>query len=328
MYTDPAQSAFGGASSATSPSQNSYVDEYTPPAVSPVTPSATSGFGVGAGTDAGLASTPSAPTSTSTTTSAANAALDELERLLAEIKAKNESLKTSQPADPMPTFNPVSSGSGSTVPTFGSKSDFPPMSSPAPFPVSSATPTPASTPAPAASSVWEPKDDTLPDVALTQPPMDTVTAPMSDSTQTESLEDQNIFYLLGVTDGTDEQKESFLDELQQTIWEDFVDHDVKLLLTNDEYAEFEKERVASGGSSPSAQEKLMTWLEAKIPDLEDILLEKAIELKADMVRERIAGLREYYAGKTDSLSKLDEASRLTDQAKWYSAATLLNGLPK
>ncbi len=310
MYTDPAQSAFGGASTPASPNQNSYVDEYTPPAQTANTPF------TGATNPSPVGPTTSSAPATSSASASAQAALDELEKLLAEIKAKNDSLQTSRPAGGAPTM---------TTPVMGAP----------------ASPTPTPTFNPVSTPAWEPKDPVGPDVPLTRPQTDMVppamTPPMStpamdvadqSSTDSESLEEQNIFYLLGVTDGTDEQKESFLDELQQTIWEDFVDHDVKLLLTNEEYTAFEQEKVSSGGSSPAAQEKLMAWLEAKIPDLEDILLEKALELKADMVRERIAGLREYHAGKSDVLAQLDRADQLTTQSKWHSAATLLNSLPK
>ncbi len=142
--------------------------------------------------------------------------------------------------------------------------------------------------------------------------------------QSEKLEDQNVFYLLGVTDGTDPQREEFLDELQQVIWEDFLEYDVKLLLTQDEYGEFQKLLDKQQGSSLEQQEELVVYLEKLIPELEEIMLEKALELKADLFRERIAGMKEFFSGKDEQLQKLQRAEELLMQERWHSSASLLN----
>lgn len=146
------------------------------------------------------------------------------------------------------------------------------------------------------------------------------------ATATESLEDQNIFVLLGVTDGTDQEKESFLDELQQVIWEDFLENDSKVLLTTDEHTEMKKLMDKSYASELEKQEAVVDYLEKLIPDLEEIMLEKALELKADLFRERIMGMKEYYSNDNAKLSKLEEANNLIQQDKWASAATVVNGL--
>jgi len=144
-------------------------------------------------------------------------------------------------------------------------------------------------------------------------------------TSSEALEDQNIFELLGVSDGTDEEKEAFLLELQRVLWDDFLQYDVQLLITKDEYTELQTQRDAK----PTAEEKeeaVVTYLEKLIPDLEEIMLEKALELKGDMVRERINGLRELYAGDTAKIMDLDKAATQVQADTWRSAATTLNVL--
>lgn len=146
------------------------------------------------------------------------------------------------------------------------------------------------------------------------------------SSQSETLEDQNIFFLLGVRDGTDQQKESFLDELQQVIWEDFLEYDVKLLITSDEMAELQVLLDSQSDKDLEKQEKVIVYLEKLIPDLEEIMLEKALELKEEMVRERVSGLRQYFADKPEKLQRVDEAERLINEGKWYSSAHLMNSL--
>ena len=131
-------------------------------------------------------------------------------------------------------------------------------------------------------------------------------------------------FMLGVKDGTNEQREEFLDELQQVIWQDFLDYDVKLLLTQEEYQEFENLLKKQAGASLEQQEELVVYLEKLIPELEEIMLEKALELKADLFRERITGMREYYANQADIMQKLQRAEELITQERWYSAAVLLN----
>lgn len=142
----------------------------------------------------------------------------------------------------------------------------------------------------------------------------------------ESLEDQNIFDLLGVTDGTDQEKERFLDELQQVIWEDFLENDVKLLLTTQELTELEALTKAEGGNDLEKQEKIVVYLEKLIPDLEEIMLEKALELKGDLVKERIAGMKEYFAQNQAALQTLTQAEEKINDSQWRTAAAMLNSL--
>ncbi len=151
------------------------------------------------------------------------------------------------------------------------------------------------------------------------------TNPSTDNSQ--SLEDQNIFELLGVSDATDEEKEAFLDELQQVIWEDFLENDVELLLTSEEMTGLKQAMGDKPSSDPEQQEVIVTYLEKFIPDLEEVMLEKALELKEDMVRERLAGLREFFATQTDKLAQLDRADQLMNDGEWRTAADVMNQLP-
>ena len=160
-----------------------------------------------------------------------------------------------------------------------------------------------------------------------QPPSDTPTptptpTPASSS---EALEDQNIFELLGVSDGTDEEKEAFLLELQRVLWDDFLQYDVQLLITKEEYAELQVQRD-SKTTPEEKEEAVVVYLEKLIPDLEEIMLEKALELKGDMVRERINGLRELYANEPEKITQLDAAATQVEAGTWRAAATTLNSI--
>ncbi|MEN8253514.1 MAG: hypothetical protein ABFQ62_04020 [Patescibacteria group bacterium] len=142
----------------------------------------------------------------------------------------------------------------------------------------------------------------------------------------QSLEDQNIFSMLGVVDGTEEERESFLDELQEVIWEDFLEKDLELLITKEEMEGFRKIQADAGKKENELQEKIVTYLEKLIPDLEEIMLEKALELKEDMFRERISDMKDFYKNKTDVLKSISRAEELMSQDKWREAADTLNAI--
>jgi hypothetical protein len=140
--------------------------------------------------------------------------------------------------------------------------------------------------------------------------------------QNQSLETQNIFDLLGVSDGKAEEKEAFLDELQEVIWEDFIENDTGLLLNEEQQAKLKE--IQDKGQTPEVQEEMLVYLEKLLPDLEDMMMDKALELKEDMVLERISGMKEFYGQNQDALSKIGQAEELISQNKWADAGNLLN----
>lgn len=142
----------------------------------------------------------------------------------------------------------------------------------------------------------------------------------------ESLEEQNIFELLGVSDGTDEEKETFLDELQQVIWEDFLENDVDLLITPEEKVEVDAIIAKAELDDLEKQEQLVQYIESLVPDLEEIMLEKALELKEELFKERVTGLKEFYSGDVVSLEKVNQAQTAMEENKWRTAQGLLNQL--
>jgi hypothetical protein len=148
----------------------------------------------------------------------------------------------------------------------------------------------------------------------------------NDQVVSQALEDQNIFDLIGDKAGTVEQREAFLDELQKVIWDDFLDNDVELLLTDEEIAPLEEIIMMEGVSDIEKQEQIVTYLSGKIPDLEDIMLEKALKLKEDMVMERILSLEEMYASDQGKLEELGKIRELIRQGKWADSAQALNAL--
>ena len=162
-------------------------------------------------------------------------------------------------------------------------------------------------------------------------PADEALSGASDSAGSdEDIEAQNIFYMLGVENGEEDKKEKFLDQLQDVIWEDFLTKDVELLLSEDEMVKFkvfkEKSDSTTGDAQEKAKDEMVEFLETLIPDLEDIMLEKALDLKADLFVERINGMKEYFAEKSEKLEMVSQAEQLMYEDKWKSAAKILNSI--
>ncbi|MFH2118401.1 MAG: hypothetical protein ABII10_01545 [Candidatus Paceibacterota bacterium] len=180
--------------------------------------------------------------------------------------------------------------------------DFP---APPAAPVSLATPT-VDAPEPISKSSSEPMDKS--------------------SNSVESIEEQNIFELLGVMDAEQIEKEAFLDELQQALWDDFLDKDLPLLIKPDQLQEIQQLRQQSSITEADRQNQLIAKVEALVPDIEEIMLEKALELKEEMMRERLIGLKEYFADRTVELDKIQEAEQKFTTGRWKTGVQILNSL--
>ena len=140
----------------------------------------------------------------------------------------------------------------------------------------------------------------------------------------QSLEDQSIFVLLGIMNGTDGERDDFLDRLQKTIWDDFLDNDVELLLTEEEVKPLIEIINEVGLDEDAKQEKMANYLQELIPDLESILMEKALKLKEDLVRERLLSLEQLSADKPEKMQELEQIRNLMNEARWGDVGNKLN----
>jgi hypothetical protein len=147
---------------------------------------------------------------------------------------------------------------------------------------------------------------------------------VSDEANEEELKSQNIFTMLGLMNITDEEKNQFLDELEAMIWDDFVVHDLELLLTSEEYTGARKILDNADINKDEVKENLIVYLEKLIPDLDEVLYDKALELKSEMMGERLGKMKE--SADEAVLAKVKEVENLISQNLWKSASLLLNQL--
>ena len=165
-------------------------------------------------------------------------------------------------------------------------------------------------------------------VAVDQPPtvQKTDSVATSDENSGEGIDEQNIFELLGVVDATEAEKESFLDELQQALWEDFLDKDLSSLVSEKEMAEITEIKNTANLSEDDKQSKIIEKIEQSVPDIEEIMMEKALELKEDMVWERVKGNQEQMGKTGGDMRKLEAVEEYFRQNRWKTGSKILNSL--
>ena len=142
----------------------------------------------------------------------------------------------------------------------------------------------------------------------------------------EPFEEQNIFELLGVIDADQADKEAFLDELQQALWDDFLDKDLPLLVKPEQLEEIQQLRQQDSLSETELQSQLIAKVEELVPDVEEIILEKALELKEVMIRERLIGLKQYFTNRASKLDEIQKAEQEFSAERWKTGAQILNNL--
>lgn len=249
---------------------------------------------------------PTAQTSSTTDdplTQKTDDSLKKLEELLQEFESKTDKVSppASKPVD-QPVASPTQRQDPMDQPTESTTSSVQPLSMTDPLTISS--------PMTQNQSATQVNDPVQPPVSSTEP--------------SEKLVDQNIFFLLGAEDGSTQEKDKFLDELQQTIWQDFIEKDLALLITSEEKIKADQILQDTSLSDLEKQEQLLEYANTLVPDLEQIMLEKALQLKQDLVGERIASLKDSAAQDEAKQQQLQQVEELLAQGKWYSAGKLLN----
>ena len=139
----------------------------------------------------------------------------------------------------------------------------------------------------------------------------------------QSLESQSVFEMLNIDDINAEEREEFLTELENLIWDDFVKTDLPLMLTSDEYQGAE-EILNSQKDEDQKKEDLLVYVEKILPDIEEIMYEKAIGLKEEMFMERIRKMEEAAVGDKDVLNAIEQVKKLIQVGQWKTAVETLN----
>lgn len=185
----------------------------------------------------------------------------------------------------------------------------------------------------------EMNEDKHPDLTLhngqlkeEQPPLDQPAATetqdltIEEASDAEDLESQNIFAMLGLDHLEQSEKEAFLDDLEKLIWDNFIEVELAQLLNAEEKSQAEQILADSTKSDDERKEALLLYLEKFIPNLEEVMYQKALSLKKEMFEERIRQSRQQ-ASEDNNLSlmaDLDQIQELIKAERYKTAIALLN----
>ena len=134
----------------------------------------------------------------------------------------------------------------------------------------------------------------------------------------------DIFTLLGIENASDEDREAFLTQLQDAIWEEVVEDELLEQLTDEEVDSIEQTVTSETMSAEDKRNTLFSMLSDKVPNLEQRLAESTNRLKFDLLGERVDGLREYYKTNEAQLGVLDQVEQLVEAGNVNEAVSLLN----
>jgi len=140
----------------------------------------------------------------------------------------------------------------------------------------------------------------------------------------QQLATMDIFSLLGIENASDEEREMFLNQLQDASWEEVVEDELLAELTEEEVNSIEQTVNDENMSADDKRNALFSMLSDKVPNLEERLADSTNQLKFDLLGERVDGLREYYKDKPDQLSVLDQVEQMVESGNVTEAVNMLN----
>ncbi|MCD8484521.1 hypothetical protein LRY65_05560 [Candidatus Woesebacteria bacterium] len=140
----------------------------------------------------------------------------------------------------------------------------------------------------------------------------------------QQLAAMDVFTLLGITDASEEDREAFLNQLQDAIWEEVVEQELADSLTDDEIDTIDRVITDEALQADEKRNQLFSLLANKVPNLEEGLADATNQLKYDLLGERVDGLREFYAAKPDQLQVLDQVEEMVNAGNVNEAVATLN----
>lgn len=145
--------------------------------------------------------------------------------------------------------------------------------------------------------------------------------------QPAGLTELDIFTILGVS-GTDEEKNAFLQEMQEVIWDDVISTELDDNLSDSEMDRIDAIIADTATSIDDKHNQLYAFLTEKIPNLTEVLTAKVNQFKLDLLDDRIEGMTEFYTtnNNADALAKIATAQGLRNDENFKDAVSALNSL--
>lgn len=138
----------------------------------------------------------------------------------------------------------------------------------------------------------------------------------------QTLDQIDVFTLLGMS-GSEEEKTEFFDQMYQTIWSQVVEEAILPMLTQDQITEVEDMMADESVDFEESKGHVFAYLLETTPELPELLKEKILEFKAEILVSRIEGLRERYEGNPSELQRIDSIEQMIEEGNVQPALQAL-----
>jgi hypothetical protein len=142
------------------------------------------------------------------------------------------------------------------------------------------------------------------------------------------FEQLDIFTVLGVAQD-DPDREAFLQQMEEAIWEEIVENELSDKLGETELAQIETILNDEAASAEEKRDHLFGMLVDKVPNFEKVVRDYTMAAKRDLLSERLEGTKEYYSQTSpnaDKLSQVERAAQLFEAAEFSACAQALNAI--
>jgi hypothetical protein len=139
----------------------------------------------------------------------------------------------------------------------------------------------------------------------------------------QQLWDQDIFFLIGIN-GTEEEKNNYKNKLDQVVWDDFLINDAPLLLTNSEMIVLQVIIEHEDDDQSAKKQKILDYLATVCPDVDQLLDEKSLSQKEDMLYVRISEMERRYQYAPQALERIKDAKVACAMNRFHDAIAILN----
>ncbi len=142
------------------------------------------------------------------------------------------------------------------------------------------------------------------------------------------FEQLDIFTVLGVAQD-DPDREAFLQQMEEAIWEEIVENELADKMGEAELAQLETILNDEATSVDDKREQLFGMLVGKVPNFEIVVREYTMAAKRDLLLERLEGTKEFYGTtqpNADKLSQVERAGQLYEAGEFSACAAALNAI--
>ncbi len=127
---------------------------------------------------------------------------------------------------------------------------------------------------------------------------------MNMDTLQAALDQVDVFSLMGMS-GTEAEKETFLAQMQQTVWSRVLEDNILPTLPDEDMQILENLMADESHTDEESQGRVFEHILKVTPNLPELMKAKILEFKGELLIARLDGLRDRYMEDPSKLDQLD-----------------------